>query len=115
MGKNEKLEGQKVAFKWDPPGDDFYKARISELRVENARLREANAGIKNLKAAKDLYAKEVIAIGNESYGFKTQLEELQAKYDSALEYIEKLEQAKFDLESKIEEYESAILKVVVLI
>lgn len=115
MGKHDKQEEQKVEFKWDPPKDEWYKARITELKNENARLRDANAGIKNLKAAKDLYAKEVIAIGNESYGFKTQLEELQEEYAKALGYIEELEQAKFNLESKIEEYESAILKVVVQI
>lgn len=115
MGKQEKLEGQKVAFKWDPPGDDFYKARISELRVENARLREANAGFKTSEKYMDVYAKKYQELDNKNFDLEDSLKTLQDKYDNAMAYIEALEQAKFDLERKIEEYESAILKVVVLI
>lgn len=115
MGKHDKKEEQKVEFKWDTPGDDFYKARISELRVENARLREANAGFKTTEKIADVYAKNIQSLDSKNFDLETQLEKLQAKYDSALEYIEKLEQTKFDLERKIEEYESAILKVVVQI
>ena len=40
MGKHDKHEEQKVEFKWEPPKDEWYKARITELKAENARLRE---------------------------------------------------------------------------
>lgn len=40
MGKHDKHEEQKVEFKWDVPKDEWYKARITELKAENARLRE---------------------------------------------------------------------------
>lgn len=36
MGKHDKHETE---FKWDVPKDDFYKARLTELKNENARLR----------------------------------------------------------------------------
>lgn len=39
MGKHDKHEEQ-VVFKWDVPKDEWYKARITELKAENARLRE---------------------------------------------------------------------------
>lgn len=38
MGKHDKHE-EKVVFKWEPPKDEWYKARITELKTENARLR----------------------------------------------------------------------------
>jgi sugar-specific transcriptional regulator TrmB len=37
MGKHDKHETE---FKWEVPKDDFYKARLTELKNENARLRE---------------------------------------------------------------------------
>ena len=39
MGKHDKKEEQKPEFKWEPPKDEWYKARITELKAENARLR----------------------------------------------------------------------------
>ena len=39
MGKHDKHE-EKVVFKWEPPKDEWYKARITELKEENARLRD---------------------------------------------------------------------------
>ena len=38
MGKHDKQEEQ-VVFKWDVPKDEWYKARITELKAENERLR----------------------------------------------------------------------------
>ena len=40
MGKHDKQEEQKVEFKWDVPKDEWYKARITELKAENERLRD---------------------------------------------------------------------------
>lgn len=37
MGKHDKKE---INFSWDPMPDEFYKARISTLEKENARLRQ---------------------------------------------------------------------------
>ena len=115
MGKHDKQEEQKVEFKWDVPKDDFYKARIERLKSENKNLRSANAKMKQLDKCVEILGNNYTDKVNEKYDLEEQFEKLQAKYDSALEYIEKLEQAKFDLESKIDEYESAILKVVVQI
>ena len=39
MGKHDKHE-EKVVFTWDAPEDEWYKERITELKAENARLRE---------------------------------------------------------------------------
>lgn len=37
MGKHDK---QETNFRWDPPKDNFYKARIERLEKENARLKQ---------------------------------------------------------------------------
>lgn len=37
MGKHDAKETQ---FRWEPPKDDFYKARIKSLERENEKLRE---------------------------------------------------------------------------
>lgn len=115
MGKHDKHEEQKVEFKWDVPKDEWYKARITELKAENARLREANAGIKTSEKFMDVYAKKYQELDNKNFDLEDSLKTLQDKYDNAMAYIEALEQAKFDLETKVDEYESAILKVVVQI
>ena len=39
MGKHDKKEQQTV-FRWEPPKDEWYKARISTLEKENDRLRQ---------------------------------------------------------------------------
>lgn len=36
MGKHDK---QETVFKWEPPKDDYYKAEIKRLQLENERLR----------------------------------------------------------------------------
>ena len=115
MGKHDKQEERKVEFKWDPPKDDFYKARIERLKSENENLRSANAKMKQLDKCVEILGNNYTDKVNEKYDLETQLEDLQAKYNSAMAYIEELEQAKFDLENKVDEYESAILKVVVQI
>lgn len=115
MGKHDKQEEQKVEFRWDPPKDGFYKARISRLENENKTLRDANAKMSQLDRYADTFGKQLNDKVKENYDLEEKLFELQSKYDSALKYIEELEQAKFDLENKVDEYESAILKVVVQI
>ena len=115
MGKHDKHEEQKVEFKWDPPKDDFYKARIKRLRNENSNLREANKETKRAEAFFKVYAERNRDLDNRNYDLENKLFELQSKYDSALKYIEELEQTKLNLETKVDEYESAILKVVVQI
>lgn len=40
MGKHDKKVEPATTFSWQPMPDDFYKARISTLEKENARLRE---------------------------------------------------------------------------
>ena len=39
MGKHDKKEEQKVKYNWEPPKDEWYKARITALKEENERLR----------------------------------------------------------------------------
>lgn len=115
MGKHDKQEEQMVEFKWEPPKDGFYKARISRLENENKNLRSANAKMKQLDKCVEILGNNYTDKVNEKYDLEEQLEDLQEKYEKALAYIEELEQAKFDLENKVDEYESAILKVVVQI
>lgn len=112
MAKHDKQEAE---FKWEVPKDDFYKARIERLKSENKNLRSANAKMKQLDKCVEILGNNYTDKVNEKYDLETLLEDLQAKYNSAMAYIEELEQAKFDLENKVEEYESAILKVVVQI
>ena len=40
MGKHDKKDEHITVFTWQPMPDEFYKARISTLEKENARLRE---------------------------------------------------------------------------
>lgn len=115
MGKHDKQEGPQADFKWEVPKDDFYKARIERLKSENKNLRSANAKMKQLDKCVEILGNNYTDKVNEKYDLETLLEDLQAKYNSAMAYIEELEQAKFDLENKVDEYESAILKVVVQI
>ena len=112
MAKHDKQEAE---FKWEVPKDDFYKARIERLKSENKNLRSANAKMKQLDKCVEILGNNYTDKVNEKYDLETLLEDLQAKYNSAMAYIEELEQAKFDLENKVDEYESAILKVVVQI
>lgn len=115
MGKHDKQEGPQADFKWEVPKDGFYKARISRLENENKNLRSANAKMKQLDKCVEILGNNYTDKVNEKYDLETLLEDLQTKYNSAMAYIEELEQAKFDLENKVDEYESAILKVVVQI
>ena len=115
MGKHDKKEEQKVEFEWDPPKDDFYKARIERLKSENKNLRSANAKMKQLDKCVEMLGNNYTDKVNEKYDLEEQLEDLQAKYDNAMAYIEKLEQEKFELQNRVDEYEVAILKVVVQI
>lgn len=112
MGKHDK---QETNFKWDPPKDGFYKARISRLENENKSLRDANVKMKQLDKCVEILGNNYTDKVNEKYDLEEQLETLETKYKSAMAYIDELEQAKFDLENKVDEYESAILKVVVQI
>ena len=60
MGKHETKE---QAFSWDPPADDYYKARIKELERANAELEakvrhlEADAQIAELAEEQGEYIK----------------------------------------------------------
>jgi predicted nucleic acid-binding Zn-ribbon protein len=112
MGKHDK---QETEFKWEVPKDDFYKARIERLKSENKNLRSANAKMKQLDKCVEILGNNYTDKVNEKYDLETLLEDLQEKYNSAMAYIEELEQAKLNLETKVDEYESAILKVVVQI
>ena len=112
MAKHDK---QETEFKWEVPKDDFYKARIERLKSENKNLRSANAKMKQLDKCVEILGNNYTDKVNEKYDLETLLEDLQAKYNSAMAYIEELEQAKLNLENKVDEYESAILKVVVQI
>ena len=109
MGKHDKAE---TNFSWEPPKDDFYKARITELKEENARLREANAGSKTVERFAEVYAKRSQELDGKNFDLEDKLKTLQDKYDNAMAYIEKLEQEKFELQSQVDNYEVAILKVV---
>ena len=112
MAKHDK---QETEFKWEVPKDDFYKARIERLKSENKNLRSANTKMKQLDKCVEILGNNYTDKVNEKYDLETLLEDLQAKYNSAMAYIEELEQAKLNLETKVDEYESAILKVVVQI
>lgn len=73
MGKHDKKEEQQLEFKWEPPKDDFYKARIERLKSENKDLRSANAKMKQLDKCVEILGNNYTDKVNEKYTLRSSL------------------------------------------